>query len=258
MAEALISTRSETGGVVWEYFQFFPRVDQKTKHSYPKTTDALVKEIQEANNIEAPQLKEDTLLSLPPVPVRGDTFFEYPGLHIRNYRPSTQCYESVDTLSSSAFCDLPDVVPAAVMAPERSANLTVVELDVSTLSHERLQAFGEHLPAHVSVRSQTGYVHIKLFQQNSTQCNDAPEWLNNSPYLPLLQRKLMALGQERKTELAAKAKRMPLVILDWDVQPDTYGHGAKVLSVTHYLLHSLGLDFISDLIVRLDLHPGAK
>jgi hypothetical protein len=244
------------GGIVLEYFQFFSKVDEDTKQSYPKTTDALIKEIQEANNIEAPELKEDTLLSLPPVPVRGHTFFEYPGLHFRTYRPSTQCYESTSTLSSSAFCDTSDVLPATAMEPERLGNLTAVELDVSALSHERLQAFGEHLPPHVSVRSQTGYVRLKLFQQNSTQCNDATEWLNNSPYLPLLQRRLMELGEKGQADLAAKARRMPLVVLDWDVQPNTYGHGAKVLSVTHYLLHSLGLDFISELIVRLDLRPG--
>jgi len=245
-------------GVVSKYFQFFAKIDPNTKQGYPQTTDALVKEIQRANDIKVPELTEDTELRLPPVPVRGDSFFELPGFHIRTYRPSTQCYESADRLSALTFCDTSRIAPAADLGSERAANFTVVEFDASTLSTERLRSFGEHWPADVFIRSSSRYVQIRLFQQGSGQCGDATDWLSNSPYLPLLKERLSALGDEGKQQLATKAKRMPFVILDWGTESSAQGHGAKVLSVAHYLLHELGLDFVSDLVVGLDLRPGPK
>jgi hypothetical protein len=234
-------------GVVDKFFEVF-------KDGYQSTTHTIVREIKKVNDLKTLEFDEDTDLRIPPCPVRGYAQYDYPGIQLRTYRPSTQGYYLTSTFSDLKFSDEAKMEPASEMKHERAIKFTATELDLNRLSSEQIRRLKE-LP-NVTYRSPNGYARIRLYRQDDAQCGDPKEWLEGSPYLPLIRQRLAALTEAQKQELESKAKRMPLVVLDWNVEPAGQGHGAKVESAAAYLLHSLELDYLSSSIKRMDLYPS--
>jgi len=250
--EVKITSATDARTLVDRYFDYYP-------DAFPKTTDFLVRQIKKVNGEKL--LQGNTMIKIPPVPVKPRENWDLPATNIRTFSPDTSQYEAKQSIDSLNIPDGPRRRPltAVNLSGSRSRGTTAVVFN--SLSEFR-QAFtpdvrkklGRSLyvwvgPADDQGTSTFPLLPVDLYDE-PVPCTITTPPLTASGYHETWNARRATLSD---TELTALAKADPLVLVDWDFDG---GHGRKVYEVVELALRHFGVwDAVGGHVEKFELNP---
>lgn len=247
-----VDKAQSVSSIVNKYFHIFGK--EGSKGATPKTAQALTEAVRSANNLTSDIVPAGTTIDLPPVPVRAHSFCEEIDCAVREFDVDSKTYQRKSSIDSEPI-EVASGIDANTMAGSkqwRKARITELVLQVDSTAWKKIrEAKGRLLPANGIITTADGFDTLHLLSAPGP-CETADQWLDTSPYKPLL---LSLLSQLDKNALTAKASAFPFVVIDWDTAAP--GHGSKVRSVVDFLLQQLSLhDSLKNSIETFDLNPS--
>ena len=237
--------------IIDRYYDFWddPRRDPSLM-PFKETVEVLARIIRDANGIAGDAIPAGTRLRIPPLPVRGMLLQEQ-AIRVRLFDTATHAYAWME----SAAAPLPVARDrASALAtkehPYRSARLTAIEVDAASLA--TLLADERHAIPEGAVLIRSARA-ARLTLSGDT-CDGEAFASFVSTHATAAETAL----DEARTRLPAilhDDPPPPLRIIDWNVAPETAGHGSKVVSVVREVLERLEMSELLPFVQTFDLNP---
>ena len=213
-----------------------------------RPTAEYLKDVISRENTEFDMLSPGATISVPALP---------PRVYTRNDNPKTMIRVANNSGAIAAAASIQQLGNTDGLQPLRDARegvLTAIEIDDPRSLAESAWARGIQalLPRGAHAMDPGGEIQLHLAAAGE-QCNEDSDWIEVSPFRPTMKERFDALlrNDTSANDTKLRAKRMPLVIVDWFGEP--IRHGEKVLSVAKYVLNKAGLNDLS--IIKVDLNP---
>jgi hypothetical protein len=251
-----VTTDQDTSlrAIIKRYYLFEDQPGEQPENNlFKETVDGLKTAIQKRNGLDPNRDRVDkgTTLRIPPVPVRGHVFnADTP--HVRIFDPAKRTYTQVATLTNAPVGGR--VITAATTREStfRDGRLTAIEVDETKVADVVAKEEGAILPETISLKTSDHNVRISLLEPTSQGCDPEGYRAFVSPHSADAEATLVEYRQ-RAGEVAQSAP--PLVIVDWDTDDETHGHGSKVVNVVYQVLDELKLQQLRSLVKPFDLNP---
>lgn len=252
------SWRADSGRVDESKEETVLRLYRYYRSDFPTTTAVLIAAIDSANEFQESRDWAGRRLRIPPVPERG--YAQY------GFAPAYRAFDSVkrqyaffearqsDDETRYLFARTDSAPPAGSFqnAAIRNGTRTVVTVPISRRLLAAARRILESARDELALSSASGLVPIELYRGEQSACSDAADWFRDSPYRAEVLAEASSLSPAERDTLIERAKRVPLIVVDWE---HLTGHGSKVESVVSATLDSLGYGFLKPHVTRIDLNP---